>query len=171
MFFIEQVERGIRLLREPVHHEARLGIVYLLLERSRFVERCESALHGVDEIVLDSRKLFFARFYSVHRCAAHLRTRALCQKLNALRRRICALIELSGQILYAEDMPLRLRHFFEIYGIGRGRGKHHRHGRVKLLVGKTVHVVAYKRTRFCGNAERFRKLARKSVVRSFSFGK
>ena len=63
---------------------------------------CLAALHGIDNVMFDRGKFRFGyvAVYRIHLCGTNDGTAAHGNKLNALRRRIGTLVELSGQILY-----------------------------------------------------------------------
>ncbi len=169
LFAVEYAERDIRFLSKALDEPRGLGRRYLLLERRRFIERAQSALDGIDKIVLDSGYLFFARLDCVHRRATHRRLLTLRQELYALRRGVRALVELPGQVFHAEQHAFYVGQVFEVHRVGRGRREHYRHCAVELLVGQSLNVVAYEHTRRTVYAERFRKVRAQRSVARFSF--
>ena len=72
-------------------------------------ERCLSALHGVDDILFDRLEFILGEYAvdGIHLCRADDGARLHGDELNALRRRVCALIELPGKILHGKHARAR----------------------------------------------------------------
>ncbi len=172
LLFIERVKRDVRFLRKAFDEPRRFGFSHFLLERTRLFERAQSALDGVYQIPLYRVERLVRALHGVHRRATHSGTRALSEELNALRRRIGALIELPRQILYAEHLVVARQRGqrFAVYRIGRGRGKHHGCRFFKVGVRQALHVVTYKRSRFYLYAEVFVYFALESDIARCPFG-
>ena len=82
------------------------GYVVLSLESGGLLEGCLAALYRVDNELLDSGECLvtYVTVYRVYLCGAHGGSFTSCDKLNALCRGVCSLIELTGEVLYRKDL-------------------------------------------------------------------
>ena len=76
------------------------GNIIFYLERFGKLESRLSRFNGVDDVFFDLRNILLRKIAvkNVHLCGAHCRTVALRDDLDTLRRRICSLVKLTGQI-------------------------------------------------------------------------
>ena len=91
-----------------------------------------AALHGVDDVLFEGGKRLFGDV-PVHRielCRAHEGALALRNELDALRRRIGALIELPGEVFHSEHLGARKFEFFR-RSVHLRLGKHRLHAGVE----------------------------------------
>ncbi len=77
----------------------------LRLERLDLIERGLARLDGVNDIVLNGSDVIIAQIAleQVQRRATHFGALAAPDELNALARRICPLVKLTGQILNGKE--------------------------------------------------------------------
>ena len=113
------------------------------LQRLGQRQRRLARVDGVDDVLFDGRKLRVRQrtVEQVHARRAHVRPLALRDDLDALRGRVCPLVELTRQILHGEHArPVRV-------GLARDEvdlrlGEHRLHGVVKQLRRDVLHVIA-----------------------------
>ena len=87
---------------ETVEHSNRRRHIIRSSQRFHGLQRCFAAFNRVDDIFFHSLDIRIRQIAveQVNACGAHERTLALRDDLDALRRRIGALVKLSGQIFH-----------------------------------------------------------------------
>ena len=139
----ERLERVCIHFAKAVQRFYLGGNIILCSQRFGLVQRCLAALHGVDDVLFDSRyvRLCQRTVQQVHLCGAYCGSVTHGNDLHALRCAVRSLIVLTGQELNSENgCTLRIDLFG--YVIQLRLGKHGLHSVREQLLGGIFHVVA-----------------------------
>ncbi|MPN36940.1 hypothetical protein SDC9_184452 [bioreactor metagenome] len=129
---------------EPVHHRNFGGDCEIHLERIVFIERGFARIHRVDDVIFDRLELVSRHaFDEINFCKTHIRAFLARQQLHALRRAVCALVVLAGQIFHSKHtIAFFVRHILTRHRIDRRFAEHICDRGLKILIVNTFHVVA-----------------------------
>ena len=128
---------------EAVHHLHALRNGVARTDRFGLFERCLTGFNGVDHVLSDRRDLLFTEITveDVDLCRLHERTLSLEDQLDALRRRVRALVELAGQVFHGKDRRAREADLFRS-GIHLRLRKHGTDRIVEMRLVQSLRVVA-----------------------------
>ena len=108
------------------------------------LKRRFASLHRIDNVALHGFHVSVGQvaFQVIHHCRANIRALALADELDALARRVGALVELAGQVLHGEHG--RAGGIGQVVGGGVGLrlGEHRGHAGGEQLLARAFHVVA-----------------------------
>ena len=130
-------------LDEAIHHGDLRGNTEGHFERIKFLERGLARIHRIDYVFFDCFKLLFIDILDkINFCKTYIRAFLARQKLYALRRAVCALVILSGQVFHRKyGISLFVGHLLISYRIHRRFAEHADHRRVKIRIVDSFHVV------------------------------